>query len=72
MEYNGWKNYETWAAVSYALNEDIEGDSAVEMRGYLEDEARESVSGLLLDLLLAAIQEIDFNRVWEAYRESQG
>lgn len=69
MSYHGWPNYETWCAGLYLSDYDwydIVGDMKVEdfavyLKDLLEDEYEElHLSGMMADLLHAAINNIDF------------
>ena len=82
MAYNGWSNYETWAAKLWMDNEEggyrywqseaRRARDASSLAAQLKDEHEEAlpdVSGLAGDLLWAAFGEIDWYEIAESLIE---
>ena len=61
-EYNGWPNHETWAMSLYC--ESL--DDVRALREHLEDIAAD-LPLPAMDLLLSAIDEVDWNRLEQAF-----
>ena len=81
MEYNGWKNYETWCVHLWITNESSSdrywrdlakklhlNDLAETLKAEIEDGAPK-IEGLYSDLLSAAISETDWYEIAEALKD---
>lgn len=84
MTYNGWKNYETWATYSWLSNDEFtyrevsliaeKGSTpkaAKILREYVEDMfwGTEAPAALSTDLLLASLDEVDWEKIVEALND---
>lgn len=77
MSYNGWKNYETWAAYSWLSNFEDTYQLCVNLPAHeikmivvdIADEACDACEkpGLALDLMRHAVASIDFDELAEAF-----
>lgn len=80
-KYNGWTNRETWLVSVWGIPEgidrnqsadDIEAELEAVVRGILESELPESVSGFVADFLPGVddiMREINFSELAEAHCE---
>lgn len=79
-EYNGWKNYQTWLTYTWLTNDEeewsywselAEKHTVSDLMEMLKHDFNESIdesmldSGLLIDLLIDSVSEIDFRELAE-------
>lgn len=84
-KYNGWTNYETWAVALWIDNE--EGsyherrgicrrakdscDAARALKAWVEEQAPDLGASLFSDLLGAALSEVDWYEIAEAWYQEE-
>jgi hypothetical protein len=78
MSYNGWTNYETWNVKLWLDNDGTTPDSSwprdiYGLSEYLKDmiweQAPDLGASMFSDLLTAALQEVEWREIAEAYLE---
>ena len=81
MSYNGWKNYETWNVALWIDNEEGSyeerrnmaqcarsvGEYAQKLKEWVEEMAPDLGASMFADLLGAALSEVDWHEIAEAW-----
>ena len=77
MQYNGWKNYETWLAACTLLNNEHAAEQArqantpSELKEWFTDYVHELPNGIALQLLHNFVCELDWKELFQAVKEVQ-
>ena len=70
--YNGWTNWETWVTnLWYDGFEGFDFESAEEIEGLVTDQLGADNAGLKQDFITAALAEVNWEEIFEGYKESQ-
>lgn len=75
MNYNGWKNYETWLAACTLLNDAATAEQAAqannpeELKEFFSQYVHELPNGIALQLLHNFICELDWQELYNALKE---
>lgn len=81
--YNGWSNYETWCVHMWLTNDEFTNnlldsvangqgtayEKAAQFKEWVEDQAPRLSAGIYSDLLLAALERVDWQEIIEGAEE---
>jgi hypothetical protein len=81
--YQGWTNYETWLVALWLQNDEALYESAmdalridheddrpdVQLKDFVEELAQEGIEGFQLDLINAALAEVNWSEIAQSFAE---